>query len=51
MDLENIKTTEDVKRYIDGCLNDYEAGIATKEQTAEHIGELITKVITLIKIK
>jgi hypothetical protein len=39
MKVENIKTFSDARRYIEGCINDYEAGISTKEETIKFIGD------------
>jgi hypothetical protein len=39
MKVEDIKTFSDARRYIEGCINDYEAGISTKEETIKFIGD------------
>ena len=46
MKVEQIRTADDVERYIDGCLNDFEAGVSTKEETAIHLAELVAHVYT-----
>lgn len=33
MEVDQIRTADDVERYIEGCLNDFEAGVSTKEET------------------
>ena len=46
MKLEQIRTADDVERYIDGCLNDFEAGVNTKEETLVYLAELVAHVYT-----
>ena len=41
MKVENIKSTDDIERYIEGCLNDFESAISTKEETLVYIAELV----------
>jgi len=41
LNVKNIKSVDDIETYIDGCLNDFEFGILTKEETKEHIAELM----------
>lgn len=47
MKLENIKSEEQVAHYIQGCMNDFEAGISTKVETENHIHKLIMYLIKL----
>ena len=44
MKVEQIRTADDVERYIDGCLNDYEAGVSTKDETVVNLAELVAHV-------
>ena len=44
MKVEQIRTADDVERYIDGCLNDYEAGVSTKDETVVNLVELVAHV-------
>ncbi len=44
MKVEQIKTPEDVERYIEGCLNDFEAGISTKKETMFLMAELVVHI-------
>lgn len=47
MTLEDIKSEEDVARFIEGCLNDFESGIATKKETELWIHRLVVFMIKL----
>lgn len=47
MTLEDIKSEEMVAQYIEGCLNDFESCIATKQETELHIHRLIIYLIKL----
>lgn len=44
MTIEDIKTNEDVLRFIRGCLNDFEAGISDRNETEMNIINLISHV-------
>lgn len=33
MKAEEIKTIKDAQRFVEGCLNDFESGVSTKEET------------------
>lgn len=44
MEVDQIRTADDVERYIEGCLNDYEAGVSTKEETVANLAELVAYV-------
>ena len=41
MKLEQINSVDDIKIYIEGCLNDFELGISTKEETTYYIAKLL----------
>ena len=49
MEVEQIRTADDVERYIDGCLNDYEAGVSTKDETVVNLTELVAHVYVKAK--
>ena len=51
MKLEDIKSEEDVSRFIEGCINDFEAGIATKVQTELWIHRLVIYLLKLDRKK
>ena len=44
MKAEEIKSVDDISLYIEGCLNDLEGGISTKEETDKYLHELVTRV-------
>ena len=48
MKATDVKTVTDVSNYIEGCLNDYEGGISTKEETNKHLHDLVTQVIEIV---
>lgn len=43
---ENIGSPEDMVRYIEGCLNDFEANLSTKAETIDAILDLIQYFLT-----
>lgn len=47
MKLENVKTADDLERYIEGCINDFEAGISDKDETTIAIAELVVHIYKL----
>ena len=47
MKVENIKTADDIERYIEGCINDFEAGISDKVETIIAIAELVIHIYKL----
>ena len=51
MKVEQIKTPDDVERYIEGCLNDFETAISTKDETVVYLAELVVHVYTEAKKK
>ena len=44
MKVENVSTGEDIERYIEGCINDFEGGISTKDETIVNLAELVAHV-------
>ena len=47
MKVENIRTLDDASNYVEGCLNDYEAGISTKSETLGLLGEYTARIMEL----
>jgi hypothetical protein len=47
MKAEDIKTIEDAENYVEGCINDFEAGISTKEETLTSLGEYTGRLMEL----
>ena len=47
MNVENIKTLDDAQDYVEGCINDYEAGISTKSETLGLLGEYTGRLMEL----
>lgn len=39
MKLEDVKTINEAQYYIEGVINDFEGGIATKEETLGYLGQ------------
>lgn len=44
MKLEDVNSIDDVERYLEGCLNDFDAGLSDKTETMNYMGDLILKV-------
>jgi hypothetical protein len=42
--IKDIQTPEQLTNYIDGCLNDFETGISTKEETSYFMHKLISTI-------
>jgi len=49
MKLENINTNQDVKKYLEACLNDYDQGILDKEEILEQVAWLIAHLLVKIQ--
>ena len=47
MKVENVKTADDIERYIEGCINDFESGISDKDETTIAIAELVVHIYKL----
>ena len=47
MRLENVKTADDIERYIEGCINDFEGAISDKDETIVAIAELVVYIYEL----
>jgi len=51
METKNIKSIEDCESYLEGVLNDFEAGISTKKETMSFFIEYTIRVVEIIKDK
>jgi hypothetical protein len=51
MEAKEIKTVQDAQTYLEGVLNDFEAGIATKSETMKYLAEYTAKVFELSRVK
>lgn len=40
----DVKTPDDIERYIEGCINDFEMGISDKDETIVYLAELVVHV-------
>jgi len=49
MKANEINTVEDMENYIEGCLNDFDLGIATKEETIKYFQEYTERLFYLFK--
>ena len=49
MKVENVSNGEDVERYIEGCINDFEGGISRKDETIISLAELVAHVYMAAK--
>lgn len=44
MKVKDVKKPDDVTRYIEGCLNNFEMAISTKDETLVFLAELVVHV-------
>ena len=51
MKSEDINTAEDCLIYIEGCLNDFESGISTKEETMNLFLDMVIRINDLAGVK
>jgi len=49
MKVENVRTPDDIERYIEGCINDFEDGISDKSETIVYLAELVAHVYIAAK--
>jgi hypothetical protein len=47
MDVENIQSVNDANRFVEGCINDFESGISTKEETMGLMGKYTARLMEL----
>lgn len=45
MKLQDVKKPEDILNFIEGCLNDMEAGVSSKNETVGNMVDLISYLI------
>jgi len=51
MNLADVKTAQQIEQYIEGCVNDLEAGVITNTETVIEIAELVGHVSKLVASK
>jgi len=49
MKLENINSADDIERYVEGCINDFETGISNKDETIVNLCELVADIYSRAK--
>jgi hypothetical protein len=49
LQVKNIRTPQDIERHIEGIVNDFDTGIATKEETIVAILELVVHIFNMHK--
>lgn len=49
MKATDIRTIEDAQRYIEGCINDLDAGISTKQQTIDYFAEYTLRIVKMAR--
>ena len=49
LEVKNINTIDDMQRFVEGCINDFEAGISTKEETLDHLRDYTLRIMELCK--
>ena len=47
MKLQNVKTLDEAKYYVEGVINDFESGISTKEETLGYLGQYTAHLMDL----
>ena len=47
MKVKDVKTADDLERYIEECINDFEADISDKDETIIAIAELVIHIYKL----
>ena len=47
MGVKDIRTADDIERYIEGCINDFEEAISDKDETIVAIAELVVYIYEL----
>lgn len=45
---ENIKSVQQIERFLEGCLNDFENGISTKEETINNLCGLMCRIVDVV---
>lgn len=49
MKIEDIKSVDQMERFVEGCLNDFESGVSTKEETMSLLGDYTIHVIEVAR--
>lgn len=44
MKVKKVKTADDIERYIEGCINDFEGAISDKDETVVLLCELVAHI-------
>ena len=47
MEATDIKSLNDCQRYLEGCINDFEGGVSTKEETLKALREYTERISEL----
>ena len=47
MKTSHIHTIQDMQRYVEGCINDFETGVSTKDETIDALRDYTIRVIEL----
>jgi len=47
MKAQDIHTIEQMQRFIEGCINDYEVGIDDKETTIQHLEDYTSRLLEI----
>ena len=47
MKASDINTLKQAQRYVEGCINDFEAGISTKDETIKYLGEYTLRLMEI----
>ena len=47
MEAKDIKSLNDCQRHLEGCINDFEGGVSTKEETLKALREYIERITEL----
>jgi mevalonate pyrophosphate decarboxylase len=48
METKDIKTSKDMERYVEGCLNDLLDGLSTKEETMTYMKDYTIRIIDIV---
>jgi light-regulated signal transduction histidine kinase (bacteriophytochrome) len=51
MEAKDINTIQDMQYYVEGCINDLDAGISTKEETIKYFKEYTLRIAELYSNK
>ena len=49
MKASDINTLKDAQGYVEGCLNDFETGISTKDETIKYLGEYTLRLMEIFE--